>query len=368
MGIFIAIPSNMEIFWIESHPTHRARDMSKRPTIADVARKAGVSTATVDRVINKRRRVKPATAETVAAAARDLNFYASPLLRWRASELVERSALGFVLQKRSKRFYRLFEESLKASASDASAMKREIKIRFVEELSPAAIVNAMEELASEVDAIGVVSLEHPHVNDAVTRLRNQQVPTIALLSGISSPDLAGFIGIDGRKAGRCAAWAIEKCARPRSSVAVMIGSHRYSSHEDREGGLRSYFREHGADFNFPPAITYFDNDEGAYACTLELLKKQPGLGAVYVIGGGAAGTIRALREDGRVGQVTVACHELSPETRDALIDSTACMVIDTPIDAIAETAVRNLSELRSNDRQRAKSEILPFRIFLSENI
>ena len=51
--------------------------MASRATIADVARQAGVSVATVDRVLNERRRVKPATAEAVRAAAEEIGFYAA---------------------------------------------------------------------------------------------------------------------------------------------------------------------------------------------------------------------------------------------------------------------------------------------------
>ena len=342
--------------------------MTRRTTIADVARKAGVSTATVDRVISRRRRVKPATAEAVAAAARELNFYATPLLQYRATELVERHRLGFVLQKRSKRFYLRLEEALREHAGEALDFKCDVKIQFVNELSAAAIAGAMAELGAEVDALAVVALEHPYINDEIRRLQSGGIPTVALLSNVSSPELAGFIGIDGRRAGRCAAWAIERCAPAGSSVGIMIGSHRYSGHEDREGGLRSYFREHQSKFSLPPAITYFDTDEGAYECALELLDGQAGIGAIYVIGGGANGAIRAIREQGRNCGVTLVCHELTPDTRDALIDGTACMVIDTPIDKIAKSAVRALCELRSGDRAFGKSEIQPFRICISESV
>ncbi|SDZ47366.1 LacI family transcriptional regulator, partial [Jannaschia faecimaris] len=44
--------------------------MANRPTIADLARAAGVSTATVDRVLNGRLSVRAETARKVQDAAR----------------------------------------------------------------------------------------------------------------------------------------------------------------------------------------------------------------------------------------------------------------------------------------------------------
>ena len=53
--------------------------MSAVPTLSDVAKRAGVSLATVDRVINKRPNVKPRTVERVRQAMADLNYRPDPL-------------------------------------------------------------------------------------------------------------------------------------------------------------------------------------------------------------------------------------------------------------------------------------------------
>jgi DNA-binding LacI/PurR family transcriptional regulator len=51
------------------------------PTIRDVARVAGVSYQTVSRALNRPEHVRPATAERVAAAIRQLRFVADPAAR-----------------------------------------------------------------------------------------------------------------------------------------------------------------------------------------------------------------------------------------------------------------------------------------------
>jgi len=50
------------------------KDEAKRATVHDVARTAGVSLATVDRVLNARPGVRPETAEKVEAAIKALDF------------------------------------------------------------------------------------------------------------------------------------------------------------------------------------------------------------------------------------------------------------------------------------------------------
>ena len=60
--------------------------MVSRPTVADVAREAGVSVATVDRVVNARLPVREDTTRRVLEAAQKLGFHATGLIRSRLRE------------------------------------------------------------------------------------------------------------------------------------------------------------------------------------------------------------------------------------------------------------------------------------------
>src|ERR1700679_4126623 len=71
--------------------------MSKRPTVSDLARAAGVSVATVDRVLNQRHPVREGTADRVLRAAEAIGFHATALLKQRLRVDVPRRTLGFLL-------------------------------------------------------------------------------------------------------------------------------------------------------------------------------------------------------------------------------------------------------------------------------
>ena len=60
--------------------------MAKRPTIADLARDAGVSVATVDRVLNGRLPVREETARRVYEAANAIGYHAAGLIRQRLQQ------------------------------------------------------------------------------------------------------------------------------------------------------------------------------------------------------------------------------------------------------------------------------------------
>ena len=77
----------------------------RRPTIEDLAAAAGVSVATVDRVLNKRHPVREDTARRVVDAAERIGFYARGLLQQRLSERIPFRIFAFLLQKHNDPFY-----------------------------------------------------------------------------------------------------------------------------------------------------------------------------------------------------------------------------------------------------------------------
>jgi DNA-binding LacI/PurR family transcriptional regulator len=86
-------------------------------TIADVARRAGVSIATVSRVINRTAPVAPATEMRVRAAIADLNYRPSPVARRLAGGKTH--VLGFLTTEISTPFFTPILRGIEAGAREA---------------------------------------------------------------------------------------------------------------------------------------------------------------------------------------------------------------------------------------------------------
>ena len=342
--------------------------MARRPTINDVARQAGVSVATVDRVLNNRRPVRVDTARRVVAAAEATGYHAAGLLRRRAEDFAPAKSLGFLLQKESKPFYRQLATALEAATRAHGAIRGEPVIRFVDELSPSAIVDALGRLGHEVDAACIVSIDHPLVADEIARQAEAGIPVLSLLSRLPDTSTAAHIGIEGRRAGRTAAWALARCAAGPGPLGVLIGSNRYVSHEDREIGFRTYFREHFPDFRILESIVYLDDSAVSYGATRDLLARNEDLVGLYLIGGGVDGALRALTEDGPQRHLAFVCHELTPRSRQGLIDGMVDMVIASPTERLAERAVDRLVGAILKPDGPVEDAIVPFEIYISETV
>lgn len=340
--------------------------MSKRPTIDDLARAAGVSVATVDRVLNARHRVRQPTAERVLGAAEAIGFHAAPLLKRRLD--APTLTLGFLLQKPDA-FYRRLGADLEAAAARYAGAKVRAIVDYESDISPATTAARLLRMGEAAQAIGVVSVDHPRVSEAIARLRADGVPTFALISDLTAEARAGYVGRDNRKEGRTAGWIIARCAVRPGKIGIIVGSHRYLCQETAEISFRAYLREHAPAFQPLEPLVNLDDSRLAHVATQELIARHRDLVGLYVCGGGVEGVIAAARDEPGREPLAIVCNELTPETRAALADGVLSAVISTQTAAVAERAVDAMARAREAGASEAASQIVaPFDLFLPTNI
>ncbi|HEY4164394.1 MAG TPA: LacI family DNA-binding transcriptional regulator [Dongiaceae bacterium] len=343
--------------------------MGTRPTIADLAKAAGVSVATVDRVLNQRHPVREGTAERVLRAAEAIDFHATALIRQRIREGVPVRTFGFLLQKRADVFYQQLGVDLAAATRERHDIRGKPVVDFIDELSPATIAERMMEMGSRVDALAVVSVDHPHVSLAIERLRDRGVPTVAIISDLTAEARAAYIGHDNRKEGRTAAWIIAKTAKKPGKIGIIVGSHRYLCQETAEISFRSYFREHATEFRLLEPLVNLEDPRIAYEATLDMMERNQDLVGLYICGGGMVGVIEAAREEATHEPVAVVCNELTADTRAALIDGTLTAVISTRTGPVAASTVDAMVRALETPATNNPAQILiSFDLHIAENV
>ena len=342
--------------------------MPKRPTIADLARESGVSVATVDRVLNRRLPVREDTAQRVAAAAERVGYHAMGLLQQRLRHVPARH-FGFLLQKRSDEFYRAFANDLVSATKTASFIRGRASVDFVDELVPSIIAQRLTDMGQRVDALAVVAVDHPLVNEAVARVVAAGKPVFTLLSDVTAPERTGYLSTDSRKAGRTAAWTIARLAKQLGKIGILLGSHRYLSQELAEMSFRSYMREHATAFTLLEPLVNLDDPRIAHEAAGHLIASTPDLVGLYAAGGGVEGMLRALQEEGAGQRIVAVCNELMTTTRAALIDGTLDLVLATPIAALATRAVELMARACAGEALGASAVVqVPAELYISENI
>lgn len=343
----------------------------KRPTINDLADHAGVSPSTVKRLLHGRERVRPETVERILRAAEDINYYGINTLRSRRKENLPQRSLGFLLQQSHRSVYQQWADAIKlAAARDNTATILPI-VEFEDDLAPEAIARQLLLMGEQVDAIAVVTSDHPLVSNAIDELKEKGVPVVAYISDLSAPNRAGFVGTDNWRAGRTAAWFITQLAKEDAAILPLVGSHRYQCQDFSDSSFRSYVREHATQFNVLETQLTQEEPDIAYDLVKQSLAEEPNLGGIFVNGGGVSGVLRALQElpPSRQQQIKVVCRDMGAEARKGLQQSIITAALCHP----AERMSRELISLMLDVIERQKGgnmqqRIVPFSIATPESI
>ncbi len=339
----------------------------RRPTLATVAEAAGVSLATVDRVLNGRQRVREETARRVLEAAHRVGYHAAALMEQRLAEGLPAPSFGFILQKEKQAFYRRFAEEIEAAVRAAPGMRARATIRFSPSQAPADFAALLRELGAECDAVAAVATAHHTVTDAVAELQAAGTPVFALLNDFAQGIRQAYVGLNNMKVGRIAAAMVSMAAPRPGKLAVFVGGHRWHGHDLRETGFRSCLREHAPQFQVLDTLVNLETRRLTYEATLDLLARHPDLRGIYVAGGGMEGAIAAMRETREPGQVALVVNELTPQSRAALADRYVQMVIATPLQRLCADLVQLMAQaVQSGPQGLAGQYFLPPELYIPE--
>ena len=343
--------------------------MGSRPTIQQLAEAAGVSVATVDRVLNGRLKVREETARKVYDAARAIRYHGSELIRHRMQAELPAMTLGFLFQKRRQPFYLAFADEARKAVENCGRVRGTAAIEFTDEPSTEAVLDKLSDLAKKADAIAFVSPDHHSITTMVRDLRGQGKPVFSLLSDFAQGVRNHYIGLDNIKVGRTAAWFISKTAQRPGKVALFVGGFRWHGHELRETGFRSFFREYAPEFDVLDTYVNLDTRAVTEEAARGLLHRQPDLVGLYVAGGGMEGAIKAIRESTQDLPPSVVVNELTADSAAALQDHLIIAAISTPLAKLSGRVVDMMVDAKLEEREGTSGQLfLPFDLHVPESL
>lgn len=345
-----------------------SKQKSSRPTMLDVAKASGHSLSTVDRVLNGRTTVRADTAQHIQQAAEALGYYAVEVIRERVREVKPRRRLGFLLQQPATAFYKDLAQSLTQATSACPQIQGTAVVEYLKKQSPEDVAAHLLALGEQVDAVAVVTADHPLVSEAIEQLHARGVPVFALISDLSAALRAGYAGLDNRRLGRTAAWMVTQLAKAPGPVAIFVGSHRFQCQELSEISFRSYVREHAPQFELLETIPTLESDDYSEERTLDLLQRRPDLCGFYVGGGGIEGVLRALRSHDGAQRLIGVANDLTTITRSALLSGHLHAVLSHPLPLLCTQLVAQMAEALSQPSAGLRQLMVPMDIQVQQSV
>jgi len=338
-----------------------------RITIEDVALEAGLSVATVDRVLNGRAAVRPQTALRVEKAIRLLNY--------QPDRLAARLAKGqeyrfcFVLPEGNNSFMIELGEEVRAIASRMVSERVHIDLRLTDVFDAATLAATLDSIGDIYDGVAVVALDHPRVREAINGLVERGVAVVTLVSDVPSSKRSHYAGIDNSSAGRTAATLMGRYLGSRNGkVGLIAGSLSLRDHIERRFGFEQVMLHEFPHLTILPVLESRDDWQRVEAVTTQMLAAHADLIGIYNVGAGGRGIISALENTGRQNQVTYIAHELTDATRRALVDGTIDVIINQNAGHEVRSAVRVLMAKADKSPLIEAMEHIRIDIFVRDNL
>lgn len=343
--------------------------MARRPGMAALAAAAGVSVATVDRLLNGREQVSAATRTLVLEAALRIGHPAAARLMAGGGVSVPTIRFGVLLHKQGQEFYQNMAAEFRAAMALLPGVKGQMELDFAASQSPSEVAGLLRAMAGRCDVIAATAVNHPEITATVEELRARGVPVFSLLSDFAQGVRAGYVGLNNLKVGRTAAWMISLSAKGAGKVALIVGGARWHGHDLRETGFRTFLREERPDLDVLDTIVNLETRQLTLETTRGLLNRHPDLRGIYVAGGGMEGAIAALQQARKPGEVALVVNELTTESRAGLAQGWVTLVDATPLpDLCREVLGLMVRAVRDGGAGGAGQVFLPIQLHVAESV
>lgn len=266
----------------------------ERPTLEAVARRAGVSRATVSRVVNGSTTVAAPIQEAVRQAVRELGYV--PNLAARSLVTQRTDSFALVLPETASRVFsddQFFPGIIRGVSQELEAADKQLVLMMA---SSAASHERIERYAASRHVDGVLFASIHGVDPMPGTLAGMGIPVVCNGRPLGSePPSVPYVDVDHVSGVTQAVRHLLNAGRRR--IATIAGPQDMVAGIDRLAGYRSALAESGCQPIV--AVGDFTRESGARAMR-QLLDDDPKLDAVFVASDLMAhGALRTLREAGR---------------------------------------------------------------------
>src|SRR5229473_1331136 len=242
---------------------HATTGAPRRPTINDIAKRVGLSKASVSRALNGKEDVDPETRKRVLTLAADMGYVAS------------------------------------ASARALSNGRSNCLGLLVPTLTWPWILEVLRGVAEEIERSGysLILYTTSGGEDSEREFMSQVVPAVVVDDRGHYPDLP-TVATTNIEGGRSATRHLIEHGRQR--IAMLNGPHDFGCNRDRLEGYKSALQKAGLQFDPKLVVDSDFKESGGASAMATLLAADPKLDAVFVANDVMAfGAMRALRNSGR---------------------------------------------------------------------
>lgn len=338
----------------------------KKHTIKDVARLAGVSKGTVDRVLHKRGKVSKEAFAKVDKVLKEIEYLPNPIARNLKKNKIYRICV-LIPDSLIDPYWIPAHQGIK----DASKEFKPFGIIVDEYLyhpheKSAFIERSHEALLSKPDVLLMAPLFQEESLSILKKCHEENVRVALFNNYINNVNAEIFIGQDLHQSGKIAGGLINKMIGANSQIAI-IHINMEAHMQLKENGFRAYFEEKNGNQKFLEVQNFKTDDISQFNKEVSsFLDRHPKLSAIFITNSKAHIMVRALEQHNYEG--FVVGYDLLTENIEYLKEGKIDFLIHQKPKRQAYLGAAYFADYFLFGKKVPQKKLLPIDIITSENV
>lgn len=336
--------------------------MRKKTVAADVATAAGVSLATVDRVLNGRGGVSSEKERKVLEWARKLKLDRD--LERRPTRTLR---IGVLMQAPSNPFYAALQRAFVRSNDIYFSSNIQVTQYYYDVLDPTGAAKLLTRLPRSQDALIVILPADPLIERALEKV-TAMIPVITMASDLPASGRISYVGLDNYSAGRTAGDLMGRfLGVTGGKIVIVSGLQSFTDQGEREDGFRKVLAERYPCCELDIVLETREQPEVAGALVHKALRQNTDINGIYNLSTGDRSIVEAIKRLGRENSTVVITHELTADRKALLKEGAIDAVIDQNPELEALTAINLLANHFGRTTDKWLSTQTAIAIYTREN-
>lgn len=296
--------------------------MAVKFTLKEIAHQAGLSLATVDRVLHGRDHVRQTTIDRVRAAEAEL------ARQYAASQLRGTTVTLDVVMLAPDRFTSAVRAAFEAELPLMRPARFRARFHLAEVLQETALIGTLRAIARRgTQGIVLKAPATAGIKAALSEIAARRIPVVTFVTDTDPALRLAYVGMPNLKAGATAAYLVAKMAGNRpGQILLTLSSRSFEGEDARRIGFVDTLARHAPHLSTVTVSEGFGVDRQTRTLIEQALDRHPAICSVYSIGGGNQAILDAFSAVGRPIEV-FAAHDLDRTNTELLRTGRVSFVI-----------------------------------------
>ncbi|MCH1984013.1 LacI family DNA-binding transcriptional regulator [Ruminococcus sp. OA3] len=301
-------------------------------TLEQVAKYAGVSRGTVDRVVNRRGNVKPEVEQRVREALQALGYERNKIASALAYSKNEKKVCAMFQKTDSEDYNAKIMQGIHDAKKELKDFGITVEVAICNSSDAGEFIRKIDVMIQEeICGFAIKAPSFPEISEKIDWLVQQGMPVITFNSDIPESHRTCFVGQNLYQSGRVAGNIMASLIRPGEKIVIGCGIPQYNAHQERVDGFVYELKKRGFQEEQWKVFHTDQNYEVTYRCLEEIFKEEENIRGIYmsVEPNEACGAF--LEEHSSLQPPYVVCHDTAPETIEYLKKGVFDYIIDQDV-------------------------------------